>query len=236
MGGGFFGGSSSSNQQQTSSTSSPYAAPLAGYSQQLAGVGIPLATTAASQMMEALRTGGVNAFLPFITRAMDAVRQQGTQTIQNLRQALARSGFARTGMATSELAQANQAVNQQAALTPTDLIQQLITQAGPFGAQLTGAGLSGLSTAGGLTRTGTGTSTSTGTYDPGLLQWMTLGLGNPDMGGGIANSLSAPLGTFWNWFSGSGAPAAADTGAAAASNFASSGYDPFLWSGSPTGA
>lgn len=204
MGGGFFGGSSSQQQQQTSSTSSPYAAPLAGYSQQLAGVGIPLATTAASQMMEALRTGGVNAFLPFITRAMDAVRQQGTQTIQNLRQALARSGFARTGMATSQLAEANQAVNQQVAMTPTDLIQSLITQAGPFGAQLTGAGLSGLSTAGGLTRTGTGTSTSTGTYDPGLLQWMTLGLGNPDMGGGIANSLSAPLGTFWNWFSGGG--------------------------------
>lgn len=221
MGGGFFGGQSSQQQQQTSSTTSPYAAPLAGLSQQLAGVGIPLASLAGSQMMEALRTGGVNAFLPFITRAMDAVRQGGTQTIQQLRQALARSGFGRTGMAAADISQANQAVNQQVASTPSSMLQDWITQAGPFGAQLAGGGLSGLSSAGGLTRTGTGTSSGTSTYTPGLLDWMSIGAGSPGLAQGIASSVSAPLGTFWNWFSGSGGNSAFSDPLAGSQVFAS---------------
>ena len=235
MGSGFFGGSSSGNSttnqafnQQSkdtssSSTSSPYAGPLANLATILQGIGSPIAGQLGSQYLEALRTGGVGSFLPFITRAMDAVRQGGSQSIQQLRQMLARSGFANSAMTPGTLAQANQQVNQQAAMTPSEMLQSWISGAGPFATNLISQALGGLQAAGSLTRniqgqttgqvsgTSTGTTSGTSSYDPGLLQWLSLGMGNPiGLGSSsLGSTVSQPLGSMWDWFSGA-MPGASD--------------------------
>ena len=203
MGGDFLGGGSSGTQSGTSSgtssTTSPYAAPLANIGTLLTNVGSPLTSLAGSQYLEALRTGGVNSFLPFITRALDAVRSQGSESVQNLRQMLARSGLGRTGLGQADLAQAQQQAGQNVASTPMEFIQQTIQNAGGFGANLLGAATGALSNAGSLSRSTMGTSTETGTTGttriPGLLDWFQIGAGSPGLAGGISDLASSGTGT-----------------------------------------
>lgn len=86
MGGGGAGKSSTSTQ------TSPYATLLANWSNRLMKTWMPVQNQLASQTGEAMRTGGVNAQIPIISRAVDAARQGATQTEEQTRQALARSG------------------------------------------------------------------------------------------------------------------------------------------------
>src|SRR5215472_1732938 len=124
-------------EQQKNIAASPYAAPLAASGMTDIGAGQQLTQTSAAQMLEALRTGGVNAFIPWIQRAVDSVRQGGSQGVQSLRQQLATGGFGSTLAGQAQLAQAQQQTAQQVASTPSDLIQSWITQAPGYGAQLT---------------------------------------------------------------------------------------------------
>lgn len=124
----------------TSSQTSPYAERLARFGTQQEKTAQPILSLLGSQTLEALRTGGVNAFLPWISRAVDAVRQAGSSGVQSLRQQLARGGFGGTEAGQGAVAQAQQQAGETAAATPTDLVMQLISGAGPFATGLAAGG------------------------------------------------------------------------------------------------
>lgn len=85
-------GGGGSGKTSTSTQSSPYATLLANWSDRLMKTWMPVQNQLASQTGEALKTGGVNAQIPIISRAVDAARQGATQTEEQTRQSLARSG------------------------------------------------------------------------------------------------------------------------------------------------
>jgi len=131
----------------TSSTTSPYAGILANIGQGLSGTGTAITKQVGNQMLEALRTGGVNSFIPWITRNLDTVRSSGSQGVQNLRQTLSRAGFGNTAAGQAQIAQANQAANQATANVPSEAAQSLISQAPGFGLNAANAGVGAISAA-----------------------------------------------------------------------------------------
>lgn len=145
----------------TTSTTSPYAQALERFGVQQEKTAQPILSLLGSQTLEALRTGGVNAFLPWIQRAVDAVRQAGSSGVQALRQNLARGGFGNTLAGQGAVAQAQQQAGETAAATPTDLAMQLITGAPSFATGLASGGGGQIAAAmpGATTTTATGTTT-----------------------------------------------------------------------------
>jgi hypothetical protein len=156
-------------QNSTSTTSSPYADRLARFGTQQEKTAQPILSLLGSQTLEAMRTGGVNAFIPWITRAVDAVRQAGSSGVQALRQTLARGGFGGTLAGQGAVAQAQQQAGETAAATPTDLAMQLISGAGPFATGLASGGGGQIAAAmpGATTTTGTTSGTQTGQQQAG---------------------------------------------------------------------
>jgi hypothetical protein len=225
-------------------TASPYAAPLAASGQADITAGIPLVQTSASQMLEALRTGGVNAFIPWISRAVDAVRQAGSTGVQTLRQGLARSGMGNTLGGQAAVAQAEQQAGQQAASTPANLIQNWIQQAPAYGAALTSAGRGGLAAAmpGAMTVTGkeTGRQATTGTASEQINSLLNalqqINQYQTQRGVGTSTSTTTNQPSFWDMFNQSlMAGGALGAGAGGLGNIASAigPYIPFLGGGIP---
>jgi hypothetical protein len=149
------------SQQSTSTQTSPYAQALARFGTQQEKTAQPILSLLGSQTLEALRTGGVNAFIPWISRAVDAVRQKGSAGVQGLRQQLARGGFGGTLAGQGAVAQAQQQAGEQAASTPTDLTMQLISGAGPFATGLATGGGGQIAAAQPFAATQTGQTTGT---------------------------------------------------------------------------
>ena len=136
-----FGGSS------TSSTSSPFSQPLADIGWHEWKSAQPLLDTIGSQFLEALRTGGVNSFIPWMTRALDSSRMSASQGIEGVRQNLARTGLAGSSFGESELNQANIAAGEQANMTPAQMIMQFIQGAPGFAQGEANSGIGALSSA-----------------------------------------------------------------------------------------
>lgn len=133
------------NGQSTNQTTSPYAPALAKFGVQQMKTAEPINAQLGSQFLEALRTGGVNSFIPWITRALDSVRSAGSTGVEQLRQNLARSGFGGSSEGQAMLAQGEQQANQQTAMTPAQMIMQFITGAPAFASNTANSGANALS-------------------------------------------------------------------------------------------
>lgn len=150
-----FGGTSSGS----SSVSSPYASTLGSMGKQEFKIAQPLLQTLGSQFLEALRTGGVNSFLPWITRALDASRQSASQGIQSLRQNLARTGLGGSSFGQSEIDQAQMQAGESANQTPAQMVMQFIQGAPGFAQGLASDATGNIAAAGNLDQTTNTTST-----------------------------------------------------------------------------
>ena len=137
----------------TSSTTSPWAGPLGSFGTFETKLARPLLNTLGSQFLEALRTGGVNSFIPWITRAVDASRSAASTSNEELQQRLARSGFDRTSAGAAIAGNQAFAGNQNVAATPEEMIMNFIQGAPSFATSLASGGTSALSAAGGLQNT-----------------------------------------------------------------------------------
>ncbi len=123
-----FGGASTQNTQNNS----PWAGPLGNMGKSAWKIAQPLMSTLGSQFLEALKTGGVNSFIPWINRAVDASRMSASQGIEGLRQNLARSGQGNSAFGEAELSEANMQAGNQVANTPEEMIMQFISGAPSF--------------------------------------------------------------------------------------------------------
>jgi len=124
---GLGGGSSSTTQNN-----SPWAGPLGNMGKSAWKIAQPLMSTLGSQFLEALKTGGVNSFIPWINRAVDASRMSASQGIEGLRQNLARSGQGNSAFGEAELSEANMQAGNQVANTPEEMIMSFIKGAPGF--------------------------------------------------------------------------------------------------------
>lgn len=137
-----FGGSSS-----TQSTSSPWASSLGAIGNQQWRIAKPLLQQMGSQFLEALRTGGINSFIPWISRAMDTVRRSSSQGIENLRQNEARTGQAGSTFGQQAITSAQTQAGEEANNTPEQMIMQWIQQAPGFAGNLAARATGSLSSA-----------------------------------------------------------------------------------------
>src|SRR5713101_44804 len=145
-----FGGSS-----QTTQNNSPWAGPLGNMGKSAWKIAQPLMSTLGSQFLEALKTGGVNSFIPWINRAVDASRMSASKGIEGLRQNLARSGQGNSAFGEAQLSEANMQAGNQVANTPEEMIMSFI-QGAPGFALGTGKLAEGaMGVAGGLQNTST---------------------------------------------------------------------------------
>jgi len=140
-------GATTGTSTGTSTTSSPYAALLARIGQGLSGTGTAITKTVGQQMLEALRTGGVGSFIPWITRNLDTVRSAASGGVQGLRQQLARAGFGNTAAGQAQIAQAQQAAGEEVAQVPSRAVQSLVSEAPGFGLSAATAGTGAISAA-----------------------------------------------------------------------------------------
>ncbi len=95
------------------------------------------------QSEEALKTGGINAQIPIIARALEHSRQAQSQSRQTTTDNLARTGLAGTPFGQSILAQQEMTGNQQIADIPTNYAQHFISQIPAFITSMTGQGMQG---------------------------------------------------------------------------------------------
>lgn len=112
----------SSSKTSTGTASSPFAPLLAKFSRAF----MPAATQLGAQESEALRTGGVNAQIPIINRAVDASRQAGSMTNQQVQESLAKAGLSGSSFGQAIMAQTEQEGNQKTAEIPADIASQFI--------------------------------------------------------------------------------------------------------------
>ena len=138
---------------------SPYSQGLAREAKDEFAVSDPIIKTLGAQYLEALRTGGVNSFIPWLTRAIDSVRQAGSQSMEQVRQQLARTGLGRSSEGSAILAQTGQEQANTTALTPSQMIMQFIGGAGNFAGNVASLGSRNLATAAQFNNTRTTTST-----------------------------------------------------------------------------
>lgn len=191
-----FGGASS----QTTSNNSPWAGPLAAMGKQAWGVAQPLLSTLGSQFLEALKTGGVNSFLPWINRAVDASRMASSKGIEGLRQNLARTG--QTGsFGQQALSEAEMSAGDATANIPSQLIQSFISGAPGFALGAGGLGVKSTAAAGNLQNTST--TTSQPSFWDQFFQGLSSG-GEFGMGGGFSG-LSSAFGGLGSLFGGGAA-------------------------------
>src|SRR5713101_3586198 len=164
-----FGGSTQNTQ-----TNSPWAGPLGNMGKSAWKIAQPLMSTLGSQFLEALKTGGVNSFIPWINRAVDASRMSASKGIEGLRQNLARSGQGNSAFGEAELSEANMQAGNEIANTPEEMIMSFI-QGAPGFALGTGKLAEGaMAGAGGLQNT-QNTQTTPGFWDL-FMQGMESGL------------------------------------------------------------
>lgn len=166
----------------TSTSSSPYAAALWGIGSKYAKGALPLFNQSVSTAEQALQTGGVNANIPSINRAVDANRQASSQSMEATRQSLARLGLSDSPFAQDLIAQANQTANNEAASVAPDAASRII--AGIPGLIGEGqAGFSPMSTAAGLD--------TTSTYTPSFWQLVAQSQGGTQGTGSSLGALAA---------------------------------------------
>lgn len=89
---------------------------------------VPVQNEFFTQVGEALRTGGVGAQLPMVSRSVEESRSALTRSLAQTEDDLARTGLARTPFGANVLAQTRQSGEQAVARIPTDFANQLITQ------------------------------------------------------------------------------------------------------------
>lgn len=110
----------------------------------------PLRTETINQMMEALKTGGVNAQLPFVQKATESAKAATSNALKQLDERLAG-----TGMGSSPyMARARGDILTSGALAQSQIGPEfaagLIQGAVPYGASAVPTALGGLGTSGGL--------------------------------------------------------------------------------------
>lgn len=169
-----FGGTSTG----TSSVSSPYATPLGNMGKSLWATAQPLIKTIGADFLEALRTGGVNSFLPWITRALDASRRSSSMGIQDMRQNLARTGLGGSSFGEQELDTAQTAAGDEANQIPANMIMQMIQGAPGFATNLSRGATANYEAAGGLDQT------RQTTYTPSFWEQFMQGFGGGGFGAG----------------------------------------------------
>ena len=208
--------------KSTSSMSSPYSGLIASFGKAF----LPAAKQFGAQQSEALRTGGVNAQIPSINRAVDASRQAGSSSNQETQAALARAGLSGTSFGANVAA-----TNQQAGAAETAAIPSSV--AGQFISSVPGTAATGVGAAQGAAASSyTGKATSTGSFMDQLQQGMAMGI---DPGGVFSSkggkpgggSMAAPTA-----MSGMGAGGGAGVGAGEATGFGAGGGSAPLWGGS----
>lgn len=133
------------------------------------------------QVVEALRTGGVNAQIPAIARAVESVQQANARSQSATQGSLASSRLQGTPFGQSILASQRQAGAQEAGLVPIDFAQMFLQMAQPL---VTGGGSVSISGPG-ISRS---QSKQTGGSDP-VLELLT------SVGGGLGRGIGGPLGT-----------------------------------------
>lgn len=148
---------SGGGKTSTSSTSSPYAAILEGIGSQMWRTAKPVYQTYASQAEEALRTGGVNAQIPSVSRAVGAAREQQSQSTTDLRQRLAQSGLAGTSFAQALLQEDASQGGQAVANIPAEATSAFVGQAVPQVLGMGRAGVGAIGQAAGIDQTTTST-------------------------------------------------------------------------------
>jgi hypothetical protein len=113
-----------SNSKTSSGTeTSPFAPLIAKFAKSF----LPAAKTYGQQETEALKTGGVNAQIPVINRAVDASRGAESTSNQQTQQALARAGLANTSFGAQILGNQEQAGAENTASVPTNIASQFIS-------------------------------------------------------------------------------------------------------------
>src|SRR5216684_7633427 len=150
---GLGGGSTS-----TTSTNSPWAGVLGNMGKSAWKIAQPLMSTLGSQFLEALKTGGVNSFIPWINRAVDASRMSASKGIEGLRQSLARTGQGNSAFGEAQLSEANMQAGNQVANTPEEMIMSFIQGAPQFALGTGKLAEGAMGMAGGLQNTSTTTS------------------------------------------------------------------------------
>lgn len=108
----------------------------------------PVRTELLSQMLEALKTGGVGAQIPLIQRSVEASKQATSNAMVGTTEGLAQSNLVGTPFGQRILAQQRQAGAQQASQIPTQIAGQIAGGAPAFVAAMQGQGLSALTNAG----------------------------------------------------------------------------------------
>jgi len=88
----------------------------------------PLRQEMQDQFLEALTTGGVEARIPMVNKAVESSRQATSNTLRQLDTQLAQSGLAGTPFGQQIQTQALQSGNQQTAGVPFNIIAQLLQQ------------------------------------------------------------------------------------------------------------
>ena len=113
----------SSSKTSTGSATSPFAPLIAKFAKSF----LPSAKAFGQQETEALKTGGVNAQIPIINRAVDASRGAESSANQDTQQALARAGLANTSFGAQILGNQEMQGAQKTAAIPTDIASQFIS-------------------------------------------------------------------------------------------------------------
>lgn len=136
------GGKGSSNNTDTS-------AQLGQLAQTLFNETSPIRSELLGQGLEALRTGGIGAQIPMISRAIESSKSQLSQDLTGMQESLASTRLVGTPFAQHILGQGRIAGNQGIANIPTNYAQNFISQLPSFVSSLTGQGVSGMGSAAG---------------------------------------------------------------------------------------
>lgn len=116
---------------KSTTTSSPYSGMLANIGQRMFRTAQPVNEELAAQTGEALRTGGVNAQIPSVNRAMDASREAYSTSYQNTKNQLSEAGLADSQFGQQILASLRTEGGQQIANTPSAVTDQFLSQSVP---------------------------------------------------------------------------------------------------------
>lgn len=150
----------SSSKTSTGTESSPYAPLIAKFAKAF----LPAAKTFGQQETEALKTGGVNAQIPIINRAVDASRGAESEANTQTQEALARAGLANTSFGQRILGDQEMAGAQKTAEIPANIASQFISAV----PGTSGTGVGAASAAAGADRTFTQTPSFWDLFTQGL--------------------------------------------------------------------
>lgn len=124
--------------------SSPQIDQLGAIAKQLYNDTSSVRNTMLKQGEEALKTGGIGAQIPMITRALDQSRSQLSTDLASTKEDLAKYRLVGTPFGQSILQNAQVVGNQGISQIPTNFAQGMIAQLPGFVSALTGQGMSGM--------------------------------------------------------------------------------------------